>query len=260
MDNLILLFSTGIFLLFFVILPWWKLRAKRRTVRLAQESHDKDEALFQSMFPELQPWFHPQHMVVFAVARRSQPGPGRTWRWSKPAGFAGADHADCMPDPKGERLRVVSATGELLTEFVYDTHPEGAVIRVRNGKLTVDIRDVTKPRVRYWHPQREFKWTKKGWIFKTPVTDEPFSFTDITSSSSSETLGSTSSFTERGGGFGGAGASGGWDDGGGGTTRSPGTAPAEAATAATVAIATGVAVAVAEHSGDAPDNAGGTAY
>lgn len=227
--------------------------------RLAQESRDRDEALFQSMFPELQPWYHPQQMIDFAVDRRRQPEPGKTWRWNQPNGFAGADHADCTPDPKGERMRMVGAAGELLTEFVYDTHPEGAVIRVGKGKLTVDIRDVANPRVRYWHPQREFKWSKKGWIFKTPVTDEPFSSTDMTSTTSSGSSSeATPIFSGGGGRAGGAGASGGWDDGG--LPQSAGTAATVAATAATVAMASGVAAAAFENSRDASEDGGGTAY
>lgn len=259
MNSRMFLLLVGGFLLLFAIRFWQALRVRRRMERLAQESRDRDEVLFQSMFPELQPWFHPQQMVDFAVARQLQPEAGTSWRWNKPAGFAAADYADCRPDSKGERLKMMNAANEFLTEFVYDTHPEGAVIRVGNGKLTVDIRDITNPRVRYWHPQREFKWSKKGWIFKTPVTDEPFSSTDMTSSSSSETLSSTSNFTGSGGDSGGAGASGGWDDGGGGKMQSAGSTSSVAATAATVALATGVALAAAE-SGASTDNAGGTAY
>ncbi len=251
-----------IVLLVFVILPLLMKMAQRRRERLARGSHDRDEALFQSMFPELQPWFHPERLVVFASARRAHHGPGRTWRWNKPAAFAEADHADCTPDPKGERLRMVDAAGALLSEFVYDVHPEGAVVRVAGGKLTIEIRDSANPRVRYWHPQREFKWTRKGWVFKTPLADEPFSSssTDSAGSTSSDSSGSssgTSALAGRGGTFGGGGAAGTWTDAADGKA---GTTAAVAATAAAVAVAAGAAYAAGGTAGDSAGEGGGTAY
>ncbi|OQX06801.1 MAG: hypothetical protein BWK76_25700 [Desulfobulbaceae bacterium A2] len=253
---------TVIVLVVFVILPLLMKMAQRRRERVAREGHDRDEALFQSMFPELQPWFHPERLVAFASARRAHHGPGRTWRWNKPAAFAEADYADCAPDPKGERLRMVNAAGALLTEFIYDVHPEGAVVRVAGGKLTIDIRDRANPRVRYWHPQREFKWTRQAWLFKTPVADEPFSSSSSdsagsTSSSSSGSSSGTSALAGRGGAFGGGGATGAWDDAAGGKV---GTTAAVAATAAAVAVTAGAAYAAAGTAGDSAGEAGGTAY
>jgi uncharacterized membrane protein YgcG len=189
-----------------------------RLTRERRAQSEKNESLFRSMFPELQPCFHPARMVELVRAQFAREKNGEPWQWTNPPGFDAAAQAAVAPDPKGERVRLADSAGTRLAEFVYDKHPEGGVIRIGPGKMTVDIRNPTKPRVRYWHPQREFKWSLDGWVFTTPVADQPFE-----SSSSSSGFSSSSSDSSRsaataagiaglGGTFDGGGASAGWDD------------------------------------------------
>ena len=143
-------------------------------------------------------------------------------------GFASAAKAEFTPDPKGQKVRVLDAAGALLTQFVLESHAEGAAVRVAPGKFTVDIRDNNEPRVRYWHPKREFKWSKlKGWRFVTPMADESIDSNDSGTSFSRDSSSHSNTTTTAaaaaagvaglGGTFDGGGASAGWEDGGSGS-------------------------------------------
>lgn len=204
--------------------------ARQRANESAQR--DKNEALFRAMFPELQPHFHPERVIEFVRARLARgPAPAASY-WSRPPGFPAASAAECAVGEKGrEHVRLAGKPRGILGEFQFEKHPEGAVLRVDKGKLTVDLRKPEDPRVRYWHPEREFKWSRAGWIFRTPVADEPFESSSSGSNSSSSDSSSGSARTAAaaagivglGGAFDGGGASAGWDDAAAGSAAgSPG--------------------------------------
>ena len=135
---------------------------------------DKPEAYFRAMFPELQPHFHPENVLRYYRARRGRGAAVGNLDWKSPPGFkvAAADIAD---SDGRERVRLVDAAGAMLAEFFYEVQPRGAALRLGRGKLTVVIEDNANPRVRYWHPEREFKWSQKGgWQFTTPVAESSF--------------------------------------------------------------------------------------
>lgn len=195
---------------------------ERRRLQSTTDLHARNEALFRSMFPELQPHFHPERLVAFVRARLDRGPVPAVSQWKDPAGFPAAAMAESALGDKG-RERVVlrgQAGGGVIGEFQFEKVPEGGVLRLGRGKLTVNLREPGDPRVRYWHPDREFKWSRAGWVFTTPVADEPFA---SSSSSSSFSSGDSSSGATRataaaagivglGGTFDGGGASAGWDD------------------------------------------------
>jgi uncharacterized membrane protein YgcG len=197
-------------------------------VRGARANQQKNEALFRSMFPELQPHFHPERLVEYVTARGGRGPVPAASRWESPRGFAAAAVAEATVGEKSrEHVRLRGQSGAVLGEFDYEGIPEGGVLRVGKGKLTVDIRKAKDPRVRYWHPEREFKWSRAGWVFKTPVADEPFESSSSSSSSSSSDSSSRAAaaagIVGLGGTFDGGGASAGWDDGSkGGASESTG--------------------------------------
>jgi uncharacterized membrane protein YgcG len=217
MDGMVGFWLFGAFLFFVaVVLP---IRASYKRWRATQDSAElsaKNEALFRSMFPELQPYFHPERLVEFVMARKRRSGSGKQVRWTKPAGFPAAAFADLEAGERDrERVRLLDTAGAPLLEFTFEKHPEGAVLRYGKGKFTVDVRKPPQPRVRYWHPDREFKWSRAGWIFKTPVADEPFesssSSSSFTNSSDSSRPAAAAGIVGHGGTFDGGGASSGWD-------------------------------------------------
>lgn len=246
----------GIFTAWVVFVIVVLILARRRGVRKTEALRGKNEALFRSMFPELQPYFHPERLVEFVVARLD-----RSWSlkapWTNTSGFPIAATAELKADGERERVRLLDAAGKLLQEFTFEKHAEGGVIRVGKGKLTVDTRRPAQPRVRYWHPDREFKWTRAGWVFMTPVADEPFE----TSSSSSSLTGSSSHSTRTtaaaagivglGGTFDGGGASAGWDESSKGSHSESG--GGDLSSAAAVASSD-------QSSSDSTSDSGSTAY
>jgi len=183
------------------------------------QSKRRDEALFASMFPDLQPYFHPERLVEFVRAQRSRKRGSVTTSggttWENPPGL-GVHQLEIEQGNMRVPYRMRDESGALLGQFLYDTHADGGVLRVGQGKLTVNVKDAI-PRVRYWHPRREFKWSRKnGWVFVTPVADTHDTGYSTDSHSSSRSFSSTSdrgSDAPVGGGgtFDGGGASGGWD-------------------------------------------------
>lgn len=202
-------------------------------IRKSRAEAKRGEALFQSMFPELQPYFHPRKLIPFVRARldrKAQPG-----RWKNPAGFE-VDTAEMLEAVEGrERVRLLDATGEMLAEFTFEDHAEGGALRVGKGKLTVNVRDPNNPRVRYWHPDREFKWKGGKWTFQSRMADRDIESSDSGTSFSSDSSSSSSSSAARtaavaggiaaaGGAFDGGGASAAWDGAGGESGASAGPA------------------------------------
>lgn len=189
-------------------------------VGLRQDKLDqaKNEALFTSMFPDLQPYYHPAKLFEYATARLKAAMPRSGKIWTNPPGFADLV-ADIRIEAEREVVRLLDGPGKLLTQFIFETHPEGAAIRFGKGKFTVSTNNPKLPRVRYWHPDREFKWTPDYWRFKTKVADRPFESSDRSttlsdSSSFSSRAASAAPFVAAGGSFDGGGASQSWSEGG----------------------------------------------
>ena len=189
-----------------------------RGVRESTQSRAKQEALFQATFPELQPHFHPEKVLQFVKARRARTGSLVGTTWKNPPGFPGAAAAEIAADAKGEAVRLLDAAGAVLGRFVFQEHAEGGVLRMGPGKLTANLRDAA---VRYWHPEREFKWSKlKGWRLITSLSDRSIDSSDRgTSWSSSDSSSSTAAAAAgtaavlgAGGAFDGGGSSDSWSD------------------------------------------------
>lgn len=210
-------------------------KAARREEELRLQARERDEALFVAQFPELQPHFHPEKLVAFAeeiAVREEFNNLKAPVTWPQPNGFAAAT-MDLSPDGSRTLCRVKDAAGAVLASFHYEPHPEGGVLRVGKGKLTVTTQD-EQSRVRYWHPDREFKWSKdKGWRFTTRLAENEFSsdsgssFRDRGDSSSSSgyttaaaAAAGTAAIVAAGGTFDGGGASQSWEEGGAGSAES----------------------------------------
>jgi uncharacterized membrane protein YgcG len=178
----------------------------------------RQEALFVSSFPELQPNFHPEKVMQFVSAWRSRKLRPDTITWNDPPGF-GPLRARLMPkSEKGQPAELLDAAGDVIASFILQDNPEGGVIRMGSGKFTVNVRDAA---VRYWHPQREFKWSKaKGWRVLNALADRGIdsddrgtSFASDSSSSSSSSRATTAAMAGAGGTFDGGGSSSSWDEG-----------------------------------------------
>jgi len=218
--ELLIFGAVAVFILFGIVKA---VRAAREVTR----SRERQEALFQATFPELQPYFHPEKVLEFVKARRARGGSLAGTRWNSPPGFPAAAVAEFAADAKGEAVRLLDGAGQVLARFVFQEHAEGGVLRMGPGKLTANL---TNAAVRYWHPEREFKWSRlKGWRLITSLSDRPMDSNDHgTSWSSSDSSSSTSraaavagaaAVTGAGGAFDGGGSSAAWDDAGAGESR-----------------------------------------
>src|SRR5688572_28050448 len=216
------------------------INATQANLKKAQEeTAGRMEALFSASFPELQPHFHPARVLEYVRARRARVPSGSPTTWRKPPGFPAADHAEIVLEGMKDNVRLVGPAGAPVAKFVYEEHPEGGVIRFGKGKFTVNLKG-TEPRVRYWHPEREFKWTPSSWKIKSALADlalasrssrDDDSWSESSSSSSSSGSGPPPSTTvtaaaagagivAAGGTFDGGGASAAWDDAGGSSESS----------------------------------------
>jgi hypothetical protein len=206
----------------------------RQRARVGREMNERMETLFQTGFPELQPHFHPKNVYEYAKGRQARKASSGPLKWRNPPGFSLATYAEIELDGLKDKVRLLDAKEAVLASFVFEEHPEGAVIRLGKGKFTVGLKGA-EPRVRYWHPEREFKWTPTMWNIKTGVSDQALqsSSSDHDSSSGSDSSSSSSSTSRTataaaagagivaaGGTFDGGGASAAWDDGGGGSPGS----------------------------------------
>jgi hypothetical protein len=215
------LVGTVFLLLFFgsIALTIWALVREKRAARA---NNERSEALFRSMFPDLQPWFHPKNLMKFVRARRARPPSAASSRWSDPPGFE-ADAAEFRQVDGRERVRLLDAAGAVLAEFAFEPSQEGGVLRFGKGKFTVITEDASNPRVRYWHPDREFKWQREKWTFQSRVSDQGIESSDRGTSFSSDSPGSSfasgsgagraAAIAGAGGTFDGGGASAAWDAG-----------------------------------------------
>jgi hypothetical protein len=215
----------------FVILPIYGFFKSGIDHKRAQREGEKSEALFKTMFPELQPHFHPGSVVDYVIARI---GKGKAFKgsWS-PRGFPAATTAILEPTPKGERTILQDASGAVIGEFLFDwgdKTPTVGIVRVGKGKFRVKHRAGKAPWASYWHPDREFDWRGPMlWTFRSHVADDSISSSDhgtswSSSSSSPSTTAAaaaaTAGIVAAGGTFDGGGASAAWD--GGGTSSSSG--------------------------------------
>ncbi|APV51731.1 hypothetical protein BWI17_19800 [Betaproteobacteria bacterium GR16-43] len=214
-----MIYAVAIFIALFVGIMIAARRQGTALRRTVEARKSRNEAMFVSMFPELQPHFHPENLLKFVTQRRGRrPGAGVS-SWDTVDGFPGL-RARIANEPDDETYRLLDAEGKERAAFRYQEHVEGGILRVGKGKLTVRTVFKDNQRVSYWHPNREFKWSRrKGWVFVTPMADDSFSSSrdDRTSSFSSSDSSRSSAeapFAGGGGTFDGGGASGGWDDGG----------------------------------------------
>jgi uncharacterized membrane protein YgcG len=200
-------------------------------IRKSRADTKRSEALFRSMFPELQPYFHPLKLIAFVRARRARKAPPGPWK--NPPGLE-VDTAEMLEAVDGrERVRLLDAAGALLGEFTFEDHVEGGALRVGKGKLTVNVQDPNNPRVRYWHPDREFKWKGGKWTFQSRMADRDIDSSDSSTSFSSDSSSSSSAartaavaggIAAAGGAFDGGGASAAWDGAAGESGASSGPA------------------------------------
>lgn len=192
---------------------------RRAASAAPQASEQRHEALFKAAFPELQPLFHPAKVLEFVAAWRTRGPQPPGARWLRPPGLDAA-RAQLSPGSKGEAVELYDETGALVSQFRLQPHPDGGVLRLDPGKFTVNVRDAA---VRYWHPEREFKWSRaKGWRVITRLSDQAIDSTDrgfesardtSSSSPSASTVATTAAVIAAAGGtFAGGGASAKWDD------------------------------------------------
>jgi hypothetical protein len=190
----------------------------------------RSEAMFRSMFPDLQPHFHPAKLVDYIKDRRAKAvgKDGRDWKVTPGFGVPGRVR---RVDGR-EVVHLLDEAGATVAQFFVENHDEGGVVRFGKGKFTVNLKDRAGPRVRYWHPDREFKWTPVKWTFQSRMADDSIAARSSGSGSSSFSSDSSPSTTTvvagtaaaagvlaAGGAFDGGGASAAWD---GGSPRSGG--------------------------------------
>lgn len=213
-------FLGGVLLLAVLIgFSYWFYFARRARAQGNPEGNAKGEAMYRSLFPDLQPHFHPARLIHFVRARRARAGPAQSFSWPRPPGFDAA-RAEISIQAERELVRLLDGAGTVLAEFLFEMHPEGGVLRVGKGKFTVNVQDAAAPRVRYWHPDREFKWTRGSWKFDTRLAEGTIDSSDRgtswssdspSSSSSARTSAAVGGIVAAGGAFDGGGASQSWD-------------------------------------------------
>ena len=218
--NLLFLLIPGFFIAVIVVLVVRGIIETARKRRNVVAERQKQEALFQATFPELQPYFHPERVLQFIAAWRKRPVDAGPFEWQDPPGLGAARARFSAAAEKGQPVELVDAAGAIVSRFVLQEHDQGGVIRIGPGKLTANVDDAA---VRYWHPAREFKWSRaKGWRLITSLADRPIESSDSGtsySSSSERSYAATAAATAAsaavvgaGGAFDGGGASEGWSD------------------------------------------------
>src|SRR4051812_39159383 len=99
-----------------------------REVRQRRESSARGEALFRSMFPDLQPLFQPRSLVRFVESLLARPRVDAVDVWRDPRGFGKAvAEAAIEPAGAGERVVLRDPSGAMLAEFLVERQAEGAV-------------------------------------------------------------------------------------------------------------------------------------
>jgi hypothetical protein len=193
-----------------------RFRAERDRERAA-----RDDAFFQTSFPELQPYYHPFRVLQFVSAWRKRPLAPEGFEWESPPGFDVSRARFAAQGPKGAPVELFDAAGTMVSRFLIQDHDEGGAVRVGPGKLTVNVRNSA---VRYWHPQREFKWSLlKGFRMMTSMSSRAIETGDLGMAFSTQTSYSSSDRTAAaaagvaavagaGGAFDGGGSSSSWDE------------------------------------------------
>ncbi|MFN0160511.1 MAG: hypothetical protein ACKVQQ_04725 [Burkholderiales bacterium] len=253
MEALIVLLALVAVIAVFVLLA----RRNRRTITPGtptSASGKRAEAMFKAMFPDLQPWFHPAKVAEFVARHRTRSNPPPPV-WRRPAGFA-VDEARFTVNGDRQSVRLIGAGDAELVAFEFQRQPKGGVVRIGQGKFTVDIGQ--RHRVRYWHPEREFKWNDRGeWEFMTRVAERPIETDDRGTRFSSDNSSSGSSTVTRSaaaagtaaivaggaGAFAGGGASDGWD------AATPATGEGTGESSGTSAVASGSDASASDSSG-----------
>ena len=213
-----------VFLAIIAAIVYGVVQLVRKANRNYAELLAKNEAYFTSMFADLQPYYHPKNVMEFVRARLAQEPARGGMTMKNPPGFAaGSARVSFETDKKGrsrELWVLLDEANRELTRFFFDSDEKDGMVRVGEGKFRVARKE---DRVRYWHPDREFKWTPPGlWKFTTRVFDREVdtdrggvSYSDSSSSSSSRaatTAAAAAGLVAAGGTFDGGGASAGWDD------------------------------------------------
>jgi hypothetical protein len=213
-----------VFLAVIAAIVYGVVRLVRRANRSYAELLAKNEAYFTSMFADLQPLYHPKNVLEFVRARLAQ-APARGGMTMKgPPGFAASSaRVSFETDKKGRERELwvlLDEAGSEISRFFFDADEKDGMVRVGEGKFRVGRKE---DRVRYWHPDREFKWAPPNlWKFTTRVFDREVdtdrgtvSYSDSSSSSTSRTASTAAAaagIVAAGGTFDGGGASAGWDD------------------------------------------------
>jgi hypothetical protein len=207
-----------------VFAAWRFLRSRLDSKALAAQA-EKSEAMFKTMFPDLQPHLHPKNVVEYVKAHVSR-GKKIESPWENPPGFPEARRAVLEDTPKGERTILQDMNGVALAEFLFlwgDKPPTIGIVRVGEGKFRVKQRSGKPAYATYWHPRREFDWRGPGlWTFRSTVADSAIdssgSTTNWTDSSSGTSTAAAAAagagIVAAGGTFDGGGASAAWDGGG----------------------------------------------
>lgn len=217
--------SIGGFVLLAVIaaIVYGVVQLVRKANRNYAELLAKNEAYFTSMFADLQPLYHPKNVLEFVRARLAQaPARGGMTMKSPPGFAASAARVSFETDKKGRERELWVLLDEAdreISRFFFDADEKDGMVRVGEGKFRVGRKE---DRVRYWHPDREFKWAPPSlWKFTTRVFDREVdtdrgttSYSDSSSSSSrtAATAAAAAGIVAAGGTFDGGGASAGWDD------------------------------------------------
>lgn len=199
-----------------------RIKAFPGLARRQKERREKQEALFKATFPELQPHLHPEEVLQFVSAWRKRPASPEPFEWRHPRGFASATARFARAGDKGQPAEIVDEGGEVLARFVVQDHPEGGALRIGPGKLTVNVQNES---VRYWHPEREFKWSRvKGFRMITSLSNRGIVSTDqgtfysssdrsySASTAATAAAAGAAAVTGAGGAFDGGGSSQSWDE------------------------------------------------
>src|SRR6185369_15864704 len=109
--------------------------------KMAAANQAKFEALFASMFPDLQPYYHPRNVLEFVRARLAQEPSRGGIRIKNPPGFP-VDAADVsfQTDSKGREHEVwhlLDGTGQRLSAFMFESDAKDGMVRVGKGKFRV---------------------------------------------------------------------------------------------------------------------------
>ena len=102
---------------------------------------ERSEAYFRSMFPELQPHYHPEKLVRFVRERNGSKKIVGGYTWRNPPGFETAAAVVVMAGGR-EGIRLMDRAGALVAEFDY-----GFKLRTHGCDGLLKAIDVVKDRL-----------------------------------------------------------------------------------------------------------------